>query len=65
MKDFNVWYEYMVKKGYMSDTVNKALLEKAFDAGAELGYWEGMEFVAGCEGLSATIKPPFWYAPEN
>ena len=65
MSDFMKWYEYMVEKGYMSDTVNKRLLEKAFDAGVELGSYQGMKFVAECEGLDCCDTGPFWYASED
>jgi hypothetical protein len=65
MSDFIKWYEYMVRKGYMSDTVNKKLLELAFDAGVDLGHYKGMKLAAEWEGLDDVSTGPFWYASED
>jgi len=65
MSRFTQWYEYMVNKGYMSDSLNKIVLEMAFEAGEEQGYYSGMRTFKEWGSTGGPIQKPFWYAPEN
>lgn len=60
MSDFNEWYNYMIEKGYLSEIANRRLLKIAFDAGVQLGHYEGASLCAISRIGAHFIDPPFW-----
>ena len=60
MNNFDKWLKYVCKDESILFLSKRALLEMAFDAGVDYGYWLGHKEAAEWEGLDTCTQPPLW-----